>query len=345
MALQIRRGTDADRQGITPKAGEPIFTTDTKKLYIGDGATAGGIIVDTTSGISNVLEDTTPQLGGNLDLNNSSITGTGNINITGQISASSIDLKGSIFADDSTLLVDGVSGTIPASNLTGTATIDITGDVVGDVTGDVTGNVTGDVTGNVTGNTTGYHTGDVSGSIFANDSSLLIDSVDNVFTGNIRGGTTISDPNLEAEIAVNINSQENTSKLNLKRISTSDLSGNNTIQYGTISFGRDDSNGLKTTALIFARESEIRIGQNSAGTFATESVYITWKDQKLGLGRTSPTEQLDMTGNAKIDGFVQFGSFTTTERDGLTAANGMVIYNTTLNKFQGYENGAWANLI
>lgn len=36
---------------------------------------------------------------------------------------------------------------------------------------------------------------------------------------------------------------------------------------------------------------------------------------------------------------------TTTERNALTASNGMIIYNTTDNKFQGYENGAWANLI
>jgi hypothetical protein len=36
---------------------------------------------------------------------------------------------------------------------------------------------------------------------------------------------------------------------------------------------------------------------------------------------------------------------TTALRDAITAANGMVIYNTTLNKFQGYENGAWASLI
>jgi hypothetical protein len=46
-----------------------------------------------------------------------------------------------------------------------------------------------------------------------------------------------------------------------------------------------------------------------------------------------------------MTGFVQFGSLTTAERDALAAANGMVIYNTTDNKFQGYENGAWANLI
>ena len=48
MALQIRRGTDAERTGITPLAGELIFTTDTKKLYVGDGTTVGGNQVDTT---------------------------------------------------------------------------------------------------------------------------------------------------------------------------------------------------------------------------------------------------------------------------------------------------------
>jgi hypothetical protein len=41
----------------------------------------------------------------------------------------------------------------------------------------------------------------------------------------------------------------------------------------------------------------------------------------------------------------QAPSLTTTQRDALTAENGMIIYNTTTNKFQGYENGAWANLI
>ena len=59
----------------------------------------------------------------------------------------------------------------------------------------------------------------------------------------------------------------------------------------------------------------------------------------------APTEALEVLGNIKGTGFVQFGSLTTTQRDALTAANGMVIYNSTLNKFQGYENGTWANLI
>ena len=82
---------------------------------------------------------------------------------------------------------------------------------------------------------------------------------------------------------------------------------------------------------------------------------------------TEPTEALQVDGNAIISGvidaasfrgslvaddsttivdainstitvgsFVQFGSMTTAARNAITAANGMVIYNTTLNKFQGF---------
>lgn len=42
MPLRLRRGTSSDRTTITPVQGEPIYTTDTKKLYVGDGTTAGG---------------------------------------------------------------------------------------------------------------------------------------------------------------------------------------------------------------------------------------------------------------------------------------------------------------
>ena len=44
-----------------------------------------------------------------------------------------------------------------------------------------------------------------------------------------------------------------------------------------------------------------------------------------------------LTGN----GFVIVPRVTTTERNALTAANGMLVYDTTLNQFYKYENGAW----
>lgn len=46
MLIRVKRGLEAGRLSITPNMGEPLFTTDTKKLYIGDGVTPGGIAVD-----------------------------------------------------------------------------------------------------------------------------------------------------------------------------------------------------------------------------------------------------------------------------------------------------------
>ena len=45
----------------------------------------------------------------------------------------------------------------------------------------------------------------------------------------------------------------------------------------------------------------------------------------------------------EFENAIVIDSLTTTERNALTAANGMVIYNSTLSVFQRYENGAWVN--
>lgn len=64
----------------------------------------------------------------------------------------------------------------------------------------------------------------------------------------------------------------------------------------------------------------------------------------VGIGTlsidTSALLELDST-----TGALELSRMTTTQRDALAAQNGMVIYNTTLNKFQGYENGAWTSFI
>lgn len=60
MPLQFRKGTESERQSGTfvPLAGEPIYTTDTKKLYIGDGSTAGGVDIANTLSFSDVQDIT-----------------------------------------------------------------------------------------------------------------------------------------------------------------------------------------------------------------------------------------------------------------------------------------------
>jgi len=41
--ILLKRGLETNRLNITPLAGEPIFTTDENKIFIGDGTAAGGI--------------------------------------------------------------------------------------------------------------------------------------------------------------------------------------------------------------------------------------------------------------------------------------------------------------
>ena len=246
MALQIRRGTDAERTaggGVVFAEGELVYVTDTDKLYIGDGATAGGIILagQSLSTIGDYIVadtiNTTLDLQQNLDLNGKDIIGTGNINIAGTVTATgdinlgddantdtvnlaakitssltpnadsthnigamnarwnngyftglwvdgqinAVALNGDVIADDSTVMVDASTNTF---------TGDLTGDVTGDTTGTHTGAVVGDVTGNVTGNTTGSHTGDVKGSVFGDDSTPIVDAVNNTLAGNLTGDVT-----------------------------------------------------------------------------------------------------------------------------------------------------------
>ena len=45
LKLLVRRGIDIDRKNVVLSEGELGYTTDTKRLYIGDGQTAGGVLV------------------------------------------------------------------------------------------------------------------------------------------------------------------------------------------------------------------------------------------------------------------------------------------------------------
>ena len=119
MSLRIRRGTNAQRQTVLFDQGELVYTTDTQKLYVGDGVTTGGnniganlagtgLIWNTLTQTlqiagSNtiVIEDTAPSLGGNLNLNGHNITGTGNIGNTGTIT-----LGGSLIIGNNSI-IDG----------------------------------------------------------------------------------------------------------------------------------------------------------------------------------------------------------------------------------------------
>jgi polyisoprenoid-binding protein YceI len=111
MSLRIRRGTEAQRQTALLDQGELAYTTDTHKLFLGDGTTIGGVNILATSagtglifdfvtqtlkvsGTNTIVEaDAAPSLGGNLNLNSHNIVGNGNISTTGTISNGTLTLS------------------------------------------------------------------------------------------------------------------------------------------------------------------------------------------------------------------------------------------------------------
>ena len=65
----------------------------------------------------------------------------------------------------------------------------------------------------------------------------------------------------------------------------------------------------------------------------------------LGIGATVQTNASVALEIGNATQAILLNSVTTTQRDALTAVNGMLVYNSTLNKFQGYESGSWQSLI
>jgi hypothetical protein len=73
----------------------------------------------------------------------------------------------------------------------------------------------------------------------------------------------------------------------------------------------------------------------------------------VGSGAGTPT--IFSTGNLVVSsptfvevtggGLFRLPSLTSGQIANLTAINGSMVYNSTVNKFQGYEAGAWGNLI
>jgi len=212
MSLRIRRGTDSQRQGITPLEGELLYATDTKKLYVGDGSTGGGIVVDSSAGTS-TLNDlanvTAPSPNTNdiikwngsawitaaqnapaslndltnvsaLPLTGESLIWSGTAWVAGRPEGNGSDLNVNIIGDDSNIMVNVDTRNIVASYVTG----NFIGDVFAeDGVNKVVSN--GAVFGQA--QFTGDLTGSVIGSIYTDNSTKIIDGQTGLITGDLIG--------------------------------------------------------------------------------------------------------------------------------------------------------------
>lgn len=224
MPLQIRRGNTAEVNSITPLTGELIYDTQLGRVLVGDGATAGGVPL--TGVTSNEAKDAAAQsiLAGthrNINFTYDSVTkalsAEVDILLHNTIEADAI-VTGKIFNSSSSVILNVDTGVLNG-NVNGNVTGNLTGNVSGNVTGvlnglagsTILGSVTGSFTGSVNatagsvliGNTTGFHTGDVKGSLFADDSSLLIDAVDSRINTDGTVGTVRPAANNQFDLGSN----------------------------------------------------------------------------------------------------------------------------------------------
>ena len=193
MALRLRRGTDAERQLITPVAGELIYTTDTKLLYVGDGSTVGGTLVTGAGGGSTTLDALTDtDLTGAADgevltfvsgtnkwepvsiaaLSNVTLDALTDTDLTGEIDSDVLSYNGLTSKWEPINVEDLISGTGIQASLT----------ILAD---DLTVMVNPD-----TKSFNGALTGEFKGSVFGDDSSILVDGINGTIVGVVENDYT-----------------------------------------------------------------------------------------------------------------------------------------------------------
>jgi hypothetical protein len=129
MPLQLRRGTEAERQALTAPLsnGEPLWIPVTGQLYIGDGITPTNLLdsVSSHSGGSTSVSDTAPDNPVNGNLWYDTVSGSLYIYLLNawveaspSPNISSGDFYGSIFTlDGATQIIDGESGYITSDTI------------------------------------------------------------------------------------------------------------------------------------------------------------------------------------------------------------------------------------
>ena len=195
MALRLRRGTDAERLLITPLQGELIYTTDTKSLYVGDGSTVGGTLITGAGGGSTTLDALTDtDLTGAADgevlafvsgtnkwepvsiaaLSNVTLDALTDTDLTGEIDSDVLSYNGSTSKWEPINVEDLISRTGIQASLT----------ILAD---DLTVMVNPD-----TKSFNGALTGELKGSVFGDDSSILVDGINGTIVGVVDNYHTTS---------------------------------------------------------------------------------------------------------------------------------------------------------
>jgi hypothetical protein len=103
-----------------------------------------------------------------------------------------------------------------------------------------------------------------------------------------------------------------------------------------------------------AAPSQNHVFYAGASTTASNELMRIQGNGNVGIGTTTPSAKLEVTGTTKINGQLEVATttgailiprLTATERTALTAVPGMMIYNSSTGKFQGYASGLGAEAL
>ena len=148
-------------------------------------------------------------------------------------------------------------------------------------------------------------------------------------TGNITGGNILTGGSISATGNISSNYFIGNGSLLTGIANGVSSYGNANVAANLAAFG---SNPISTT------------GNVTAGNFIGNVV-----GGGAGTPTISSTTNLDLSAVSAVrvigGGTFRLPSLTTAQIANTIAANGDMIYNSSVNKFQGYENGAWANII
>jgi len=281
---------------------------------------------------------------------------------------------------DSTVLVDS-DNSVLRGTLIGDVTGDVTGDVlavdssvmVDSSAKTFTGTLVGAVTGNAAGNHTGTFDGEVSGSVFADDSTLLVDGVNGEIVGTVNNTTITTKDLATGPITVSgIGSLGNRAGIEIisdgnadDGFSLFDITASKAGDVGS-AINLTRSRGTPAAPTALQDEDEIMginyFGYDSDNAEAVAAVIQVAVDGTVGSGAVpgsillatanaagTPTPALLVDSNqaTNFQGAATLKSYAdNTARDAAITSPvaGMMVYNETGTKFQGYNGSAWVDL-
>lgn len=351
----LSRFRDLYLSGNTLYLGDAVINAVGPAVNLPAGSTVNGAPISSGSGIVDgqaykisIIGDDSSVI---VDSVNNTVNASGGIfgTLTGDV------VGGSVFGQDSSLLVDAINGQIVGDinarlggnlNTTGYSIVNNANLFV--VTGGYTqfGSSLFDINGNVLIRR-GQYTGDVSNGL--NGFSFLQhhnnERADRVIFGRSRGTAESPLPQLQndwlgelAWIGWTAGSTY-TIGASIRVIVEEDSVGAG--MPTTMVFRTCDNTGVSRGAVKI--DSQGRLMARSIVPF--DNSLQMFGDVVGSLFSDDSTRIIDGTdGSITAGSFVQFASLTTAQRDALSAVNGMVIYNTSNNKFEGRQNGVWINL-